>query len=262
MKISFLIPYSSKDSHKNNAVAQMETCFFNLPNEVTVHYLVAEGTALPAAVSARALSVPVKDGYFQVLAKTVSGLEHVLENVDPDFVVRGNSSNYYQIEQIKSFLERLERDADFYGGKKTSVTDEMTPLEIPVEYAGGSGVYLSNTSAQRIIQIEIPRYNGVVDDVAIGHFMARKNVALVDLSRNDVTDAEPLRIALQTRLKSWESDERTVARFHATHAVLEEKSRSKQFLRSLEFFASELLFFVSKKRIDLTIRLCKKFRPL
>ena len=262
VKVSFLIPYSAKESHKNNALAQLATCFRNIPRNVTLHYLVAEGTSVPPEVSNHAIEVPLPDGYFQVLGKTVAGLDRILEDVDPDFVIRGNSSNYYQMSEILRFFSPLNPETELYGGKKTTVSEEMTPLEIPLDYAGGSGIYLSKATALKVAKIRLIDYQGVVDDVAIGHFLQTKGVTLTELHRNDVTDAQPLEVALQTRLKSWESDEHTVRRFHAVHRILEEPSRRKRTLRSYGFFLAELFFLLGRRRLDSSVRLLVRFRPL
>ena len=262
VKIAFLIPFSAKFQHHQNAVAQAKSCFSELPDGVTVHYLVAEGTSLPDEIRDKSLATPGADGYFQVLKKTMTAIDMVLRDRQPDFIVRGNSSNYYQIPRIIDFLRVLDCEEYFYGGRKTSVTDEMTPLERDVTYAGGSGIYLNRAAAAMLLSLPVGAYAGVVDDVAIGDYFQKNGVSLVDLERNDVTDYEPIKFCLQTRVKSWESNGRTVKRFEILDVILKERRHLVRAMRSYFFFVSELLFLLRKKRLDASVRVSYRFRPL
>jgi hypothetical protein len=230
---------------------------------VEVFYLVAEGVEPPVELGERIIFTPQPDGYFRVLDKTVAGIHQVLERFNPDFIIRGNSSNYYQVPQIRGFLlETVDPNQHFYGGKETFVNDEMTPLEAPVLYAGGTGIYLSRSTANLLLKIPVSEYFGVVDDVAIGDWLSSQGLSLTRLARNDVTDFEPLQVALQTRVKSWEDNRRTVQRFFEVDALLGKQRRFSRLMSNLGFFLRELIFLVSKKRVDASLRLIMKFRPI
>lgn len=96
-----------------------------------VFYLVAEGVQPPSELGKRIIFTPRPDGYFKVLDKTIVGIHNVLDRLNPDFIIRGNSSNYYQIPEIGKFLvESANPNKHIYGGKETFVNDEMTPLEL------------------------------------------------------------------------------------------------------------------------------------
>lgn len=261
--IVFLIPYSDKPEHRQNAIAQSQTCFKNTPPGIEVFYLVAEGIRPPEELGKRIIVTPQPDGYFRVLDKTILAINQVMESLSPEFVVRGNTSNYYQVLEIRKYLiTNANPNEHLYGGKETFVNDEMTALEAPVRYAGGTGIYLSRRTANLLRELPVADYFRIVDDVAMGHWLSVQGVPLKPLERNDVSDFEALDVALQTRVKSWDSSERTVQRFAEVDQILRETRRFLRIALNLKFFLKELSFFLSKKRADAALRLVVKFRPV
>lgn len=256
-RLAFLIPFSPAHNHRDNAVKQFETCFASLPPGIDVLYLAAKDVEVPVELERVTIRAGSREGYFRVLEKTRDALSIIEKSGGYDFVVRGNSSNYFQVPEIAAFFASRNPDEDFYGGKSSRVSEEMTPLEYPVVYAGGSGIYLSRKTYRRLIEIDIEHYFGVVDDVAIGDFLSNRSVDLIDLPRNDVTDYQVLRRSLQSRMKSWESDARTLKRFDWAHKALSEGKRWKMGVVGFGFLWSEAIFLLSKKRVEAVARLLR-----
>lgn len=254
-KVAFLIPYSPALHHRQNAIRQFQTCFASLPSDVDVFYLAARDSQVPAELVDVTIRAGLREGYFQVLNKTQLALQTIERFGGYDFVVRGNSSNYFQVSEIRGFFSKLNPEVDFYGGKLSNVSEEMTPLEYPVVYAGGSGIYLSRKSYRRLLNLDVSRYHGVVDDVAIGDFMLSESVPLVDIYRNDITDYHLFRRSLQSRLKSWESNVRTLRRFDWVHRISSAECAWENAALTFGFFWSEVFFLARKKKLEAVLKL-------
>ena len=260
MRIALLIPAGGAASHDRNAEAQLATNFAQIPPGFIVSRVWSSDPDSSIVDDGVDLYIPGIEGYFEILRKSLAAIRYVSEKHNPDFIIRGNSSNYFQFAAIFDLLEPLNPSLDFYGGSIGEISADITPLNLALKYVGGSGIYLSRKTYLRLMKMDSELYENVVDDVAIGHFLRDAGVRFTPVSRNDVTDYEPVQFAPQSRIKCHSSDALTVKRFEAVAKVLNTPGRLKRNLLQLLFVGTEIQFLAQQLNFRAILRLFRKFR--
>lgn len=179
----------------------------------------------------RRLELPVEEKFENILEKSVLGIEWALRNMDFDYIVRGNTSNYYDDVVLKNYLAKKKRDKDFVGSELGFAEQNSTTLENAGLYLSGTGIVLSREAAKKMLDLDSSKYLGWPDDVAISHHLSNHGLKFTRIPRGDITDFKPLMFTTQYRVKSWTDHSHTSQRMWEVDKILK-----KPFLFALPIF--------------------------
>jgi hypothetical protein len=133
------------------------------------------------------LVLPINDGFFNLGHKTIMAFEWVNQNYDYEYIYRSNLGAFVDIKNILSFLSDKPKD-NFYCG---IVGKDSFYLGREVEFASGSGYFLSKNLVELVVKNKYMWKHNVIDDVALGELLSQFNVK-VDrrAKRKNITDGK------------------------------------------------------------------------
>lgn len=131
------------------------------------------------------LVLPINDGLFNLGHKTIMAFEWVNQNYDYEYIYRSNLGAFVDIKNILSFLSDKPKD-NFYCG---IVGKDSFYLGREVEFASGSGYFLSKNLVELVVKNKYMWKHNVIDDVALGELLSQFNIK-VDrrAKRKNITD--------------------------------------------------------------------------
>lgn len=122
------------------------------------------------------IMVPCQDGFNTLGIKTINAFEWVFDNYRFDYIYRSNLGSMIYPDRIIKFLEDKPKDKFYCGivGKDTYY------LGREVEFASGSGYFLSKDLVEEVIKNKRIWPHHVVDDVALGHVIGSIGINIDD----------------------------------------------------------------------------------
>lgn len=234
-RVLFLMLAGGSPEHMRNLYAQQLNCFEDCGENIEYLYMIADTSVIEITRDDHLLLIPVEDKYENMLEKTILALRWCLINLKFDYVIRSNTSNFFYLPELNNSILGTFPEGKLYGGAIGIREMEFDALSETVKYVSGAGIYLDRLAVAELITIQIETYDGVVEDIAIGHFMGRLGYEPMQIERIDITDWVPLRVGFHFRLKAWHDDEITVKRFYEINQVLK-ASNSKEFKKRLIWF--------------------------
>jgi hypothetical protein len=222
-KLVILALAGGAESHERNELAQRETWAARLPQGVEVFWIhcVEDLAASEIKVSERLINVAIAERYENLLAKTVEALGIVLAEFNPDYVLRTNTSSYLDARALLEQIDAFQAEpvyGGYVGNFNIQLSKRLTPSK-DLKFASGAGIWLSSNFAHEVSQIDVRRFEHLVDDVAIGAYFHERNVSLTPVARVNVTDFEPTSYGAHTRVKHWSDDEVTFQRMYELDAI-------------------------------------------
>jgi hypothetical protein len=219
MKILFLNLHARVEPFITHKKAQEKTWAKNIASEV--FWVVGNPEILTnAQVNGNELEIAVDEEFGNILLKSVEAIKWALLNRDFDFVVRGNTSNYYDVEVMADFLSRINPEEDFAGSEIGYTNYNKDTKLNPGKYLSGTGIVLSRKTAQIFQDMKVKDYEGWPDDAAMSHFVSQNNVPFSRIPRGDITDFKPIEFTSQYRVKSWSSIDYASRRMHDLDGIL------------------------------------------
>lgn len=200
--------------HRDHESAQRNTWAKNAPTGVRVLW-VRDGKSLSFDENSATLVVPTAEGLEHLLEKTLLAIDWAVGTYSPKYVVRTNTSSYWDIELLLAQLDTLPKRG-CYAGFIGSWTD---PNGREIVYVSGSGIRFSADVASIITQMRVEDYKEYFDDVAIGKYLAMKGVEPSELHRTDITDFAPPNMSAHSRVKNWNDPLATSRRMYLLHAL-------------------------------------------
>ena len=211
--VHFVFIAGGSTAHLENMKVQRESCFNQLPVNVKCLWVIADPFISEMKEVDSVLYVPIEDLYSNLLLKTQIAFNWVISNYSPDFIIRSNTSNFFNLKLINSVFQNWDPNGKIYAGATGKSTITRTSDIYEIDYVSGSGIFLTQKVARLISSINSKDYEEIVEDVAIGDFLSKHSIYPTPLFRNDVTDWEPLKYSFQVRVKAWHSDKLTIRRF-------------------------------------------------
>lgn len=213
-KIVFLFLAGGSEAHFQNLAVQKKLFLKHTQENMKFFWMLSSSKIHTIELEDSILRIPVQDKYSNLLEKTRLGIEWVMQNENPDILIRSNTSNFFDFRYLQCVRDSIPTNQEFYGGFTAPSPWEYTErFGEKFDYVSGSGIFLSRNSAKLLINIDVNYYSGVVEDVAIGHFFAKKLIKTTFINRWNLTDWQPYVNTFQIRVKSWNSDKVTVKRF-------------------------------------------------
>lgn len=233
MKIVYLNLAADQEPFTSHLKAQKETWAADIASQAIWIYGSDLNKANYDPIHQR-LELPVQEKFGNILAKSVEAIKWALDNLDFDFLVRGNTSNYYDDIILREFLNSKIDDRYFVGSELGfAPQNDSTPANAGL-YLSGTGIVLSRASAEKMRDINVRQYEGWPDDVAISHHLSMHGLVFTKIPRGDITDFKPLLFTTHYRVKSWTDHAHTSERMYLVDSILK-LSAFKAFLLFIKF---------------------------
>lgn len=118
------------------------------------------------------LILPIEDGFFTLGHKTLMSFEWVNNKYDYEYIYRSNLGAYVDIKNILTFLLDKPKN-NFYCG---IIGKDSYYLGREVEFASGSGYFLSKNLVELVLKYKNMWNHNIVDDVALGELLSNFNI--------------------------------------------------------------------------------------
>ena len=191
----------------------------------------------------RILYLPIADSYKNILAKTLMGMEWCLNNLAFDFMVRTNTSTYFNIDKNLQFLMTFQKMEYFSGGYIEKCYDKYFGNSEELEFISGCGIFLSRACVSEIMSMNPILYIDVPEDIAISHFLHVRNLEVFRIARNNIHMTNFYLSATHARLKSAEDANLASKRMYRVSKIVEATTLKDRILASLEFHCAEFNSF-------------------
>lgn len=206
----------------------------------------------------RNLYTPVPESFENILWKTVESVRWSLANLEFEYLVRTNTSTFLNTDLLARALEDAPRSGLYQGtiGEWQAVNRGGAP----VRYVSGSAAIMSRDVAEILAAAVPARWNGTPDDIAISQVVQRSGIDLREADRVAVTDFEPIRPCVNTRVKSPVDGSTTVRRMHGLHDLYLSTSVEELISRLSMFDLAERTTAEREGRNTLLARLALRIR--
>ena len=161
------------DDHKNSQIA---TWAHNRDSNTRTIWMHGDPTLDAPKIIGNDLYIPIDEHYENLLAKTLIATRWVIENLDFDFLIRTNTSNYFFHSLVEKLLSNYNPNSPIVAGVIASWRGEIKGTRNRYLYISGAGIYLSNFSAKILCRMNSEEYEGIPDDVAIGHWLQMNKI--------------------------------------------------------------------------------------
>ena len=219
MKILYLILSTELPPFQQHMDSQKSTWATDLGENSVVWIFGSNGDETAYDPVAQSLTLPIPEIYSNILQKTLLGIEWALKNIEFDFLIRGNTSTYYENSRLTELLSKIDSNSLYLGGK-------LGRYRIPnggsedISFVSGACMMLSKASAIELSAMKTQEYANWEDDPAISDFLvSKKGAVLAGIPRNDLTDFEPFCPSTSHRVKSWKHADFPVHRFYELFAI-------------------------------------------
>ena len=202
MNILYLNLHARIEPFVSHKAAQEKTWARGIQNN-TLWIVGAGHEAQNPIVKGNELEIPVDEEFDNILMKRVFGIRWALENYEFDFIVCGNTSNYFDDCMVSDFLKKFDPREHFAGSELGQSDYNLENKTNPGQYLSGTGVILSRKTAEIFNEIDLDFYRGWPDDVALSHHISQQSIQFTRIPRGDITDFKPIKFTSQYRVKSW-----------------------------------------------------------
>ena len=244
MKVVFLILASDNFEHESDRVAQIETWAKGDTEDFSViwlrgwdedHYL----------LQGRDLFVPCKEGYDQILEKTILGIDFVSKEFNFDVLIRSNVSTYFDLPLLKSELLLHCYAGDFYGGYVDKTSGSYFGASKPFDYLSGTGIFMSKNYARLLLSLNLQDFAGIPDDIAISEFFRRQGLHRIRMKRNNLGSTNIFLPTFHIRAKSSTDSHLARKRMVLINNFFNSLSHSKRCISYVRLARNELQAFIN-----------------
>ena len=117
--------------------------------------------------------------------KFIASMSHAFEN-GYDYLVLSNSSSYLNTDEIRNYLNRLNSNDNFYGGRP------MHDFKNKSNSASGSFVVISKETIASILRIRHLWMHGFLDDIALSHMIKKLKIGFTQLNSIDIKSSNQI----------------------------------------------------------------------
>lgn len=233
MRIIYLPLYAETNPFIEHKAAQALTCFKCCINDV---YWIAGSDNCGAHFdkNSRILTLPVPEKFENIYTKTLVAFNWILENQEFDYVIRTNTSTYFETTKVEAFVRDL-------GYPKTLAAGQFgnSPLTPSAKinqglFLAGTAILVSKELLSEIVLVDDTDWNSLPDDVAISMSISHLGVPFKELPRLDITDYRTFSPKTHYRIKSWNNNQVTIDRFYELENLLKTKI-SRRFQTIMRF---------------------------
>ena len=185
------------------------------------------------------LFVDVEERYENILEKTIKGVKWCLENIEFDFLVRGNVSTYFVPKRIMEVCEKYNSNHEFLGGYIDFMKDSKSRRNVQM-FVSGAAIFLNRKAAQSLTSIDINLWNSVPDDVAISQFLFGRGVNPTWIPRCNLSTTSILTKRAYYRMKSSENGNIASIRMQNLDRIRKAKNKKCLLNLILRFYFDEI----------------------
>jgi hypothetical protein len=227
--------------HEIHKTSQAETWANNINPDSRVIWVYGDPSLAEGKLVGNDLFLPVEEKYENILEKTILGINWVLDNLEFDYLIRTNTSNYFYDPLVRKHLRKISDSQMTIAGVQAKWKGSILGKRRFHSYISGAGIYMSRLNVEMLASMQFNKYRNIPDDVAIGHFLFANRARPKSFPRNDVTDFKPLWPTLQTRVKSWGDDLVTTSRMHEVHKIYNAESDESLRIHLKDFIEKEIM---------------------
>jgi hypothetical protein len=239
VKIVYLIIASNNLEHKRDEEAQSQT-WANQENLDVIWLRGGNETYFDA--ENRTLTVRIAEKYENILKKTLLGINWCLDNLEFDFLIRGNVSTYFRVTEIEKHMCKRKSKEIFVGGFLDFAKRENESL-ISCVFVNGGAIFLNRRACTELINMSIANWQGLPDDFAITQYLISIGCKPARLARGNVSNTGILTNKPFYRLKSSRNSSMASIRMQNLHSLLNAKGIFRKGKVYLVFQITELRFF-------------------
>jgi len=214
MKILFLIIAGGGLVHEADELAQRETWAMEDKQFCQIIWLRSHARQ-EFKFEDRTLFVPCDSSFDAILEKTILGARWVTENIDFDYLVRSNTSTYFEVDSILKNFSKIQDNE--VGGTFETNRKNLSGFAKGYRYLNGSGLYMNRNTAIALSSLDSLEYRASPDDIAIFDFMSSRGFSFFKVRRNNLDLHHIFIPRSQIRVKSWSNPALTVARMTLVH---------------------------------------------
>jgi hypothetical protein len=190
----------------------------------------------------RILTLPVIESFENIYEKSLSAFKWLLVNEEFDFLIRTNTSTYFDTKKISDELFKLSDVSNFAAGEFG-----LTPLMSRAPrnqglFLAGTAIILSKETVKKIVELDDSEWKTLPDDVALSMGVSELGIAYKHISRIDLTDFNVFEPGSHYRVKSWEDELDTVRRFFELESLIHTHPKFRM-LRITKFHTREFIRF-------------------
>lgn len=202
-RIIILLLSANQAVYQSDQDAQLDSWIPKAPNRVSIfHLLGLEGS--PSQVVGSKLYVDCSDN--AILVKTIIGIKYCLDNYQFDYLVRSNTSTFFDVSSLGMSLRGKSKQG--FGGYWDLYGDSKEP------FVTGTGMFFSNYAAKALVEAFPSFYdNTIADDVAISRIMLQtRTVEPFSIKRKSLNASHIVTSHFYVRCKDSETPSRTSIR--------------------------------------------------
>jgi hypothetical protein len=198
--------------------------------EIEVYWAV--GGARSSYINNNRINLPIEDTLQNILAKTVLAINILDDKLSPDFIIRTNTSSYFNFKKTVRLCHKLKKNEYDFAGYWESYKVGYSHQKNSLRFVNGSGIYLSKKGIKVLKNLNPRKYKGVPDDVAITQELLSNNLKSTKVKRNNICYHHVFIPRAHIRLKGWGS-----------HVLMHERMRLiDQFFSNTNPLTKSLLF--------------------
>ena len=239
MKVIYLAIASDDPIHEKDRSAQLDTWVREISDLDYVFWL-RGGQKKKVELNGNDLITNVEERYENILAKTIAGVDWLLNNFEFDFLVRTNVSTYFQPNLVRATLGKLDISTGFLGGYFEYSRDSHLHSTENNKFVSGASMILNKSACQKLIDIDLTLYNGVPDDVAISNHLNQKGLSANYMGRCNLGYSHIFFEHFATRVKSSKNFTLAGPRMYLLHNYF---TRANSFSRLIAFLKIYLFEF-------------------
>jgi hypothetical protein len=241
VKILYFALAANAFDHELHKASQVETWAKNINPESRVIWVYGDPSLAGGILVGNDLFLPVAEKYENILEKTILGIKWALDNLEFDYLIRTNTSNYFYDPLVRQHLRKISNSENTIGGVQAQWKGSIFGKRRLHNYISGAGIYMSRLNVGILAHMSSHEYRGIPDDVAIGHFLFSNRAKSKSIPRNDVTDFKPFWPMPQIRVKSWDEGEVTAFRMHEIHRIYWAESDESLKIHLKDFIDKEII---------------------
>lgn len=239
MRILYLVIASDDPVHIQDENTQRSTWAFKNFNEV-IWLRGGEKTFFDE--SKQTLFVKVAEKYENILAKTILGIEWCIKNLDFDFLIRANVSTFFVPTKVHSYLAQLEENINFFGGYLDFSKNENS-LKSETFFVNGGAFFLSREAALTLLRVEVDKWKGRPDDLAMSQFLINEGLKPTWIPRGNVANTGILTRKMYYRMKSSSNSNMATIRMRLLDKIIKTPNLVKKIQIYFLFTLSEIRNF-------------------
>ena len=148
----------------------------------------------PKYFKSNCASFAAPSGYGGILYSTISAFKYLMDDFQPDFIVRTNISSFWNLKALRSYLSSVPT-TNFYSGVIGSIEG--------IQYCSGSGIVMSIDVARKLIEKADQLDLTLIDDLSIGKLLSTLEIFPSEGSRLDISRVRQIRKYSSEKLGSY-----------------------------------------------------------